>query len=150
MDTTKECPFCGLPIKLQRWQSHVSARCPKSPAALKHRGSLPPEVKRKFRAEKRPPEIGGSFRASTKQEPKIVQLRSRLGRLFRELEVSSNVPDDKDLAREFRAFYEYYVRLGPSRASSPRRSTITNSDGSRSVSIKAVSGGLPSLGKNAK
>lgn len=80
----------------------------------------------------------------------MVNLRFRLERLFRELEVSLNVPDDKDLAREFKAFYEYYVRRGPSKASSPRQSTTTNSDGNRSVSIKAVSGGLPSLGKKAK
>ena len=82
------------------------------------------------------------------QKKRTVSVRARLERLFRDISSNLAVPDDEGLAREFKAFYTMYVwqreRIPAVRKSPP--------EGARepSVSIHAVSGGLPSLGKRAK
>lgn len=143
-ELTTNCQFCGCAVKPKKLGLHIQQKCPQSPEAITYRATQPKAL--------HPPKVAKPAAVTKKRTagPKVVQIRTRLERLFRELEHNANEPDDKDLANEFKAFYRMYVWQGDTRRSGARQSTALNSDGSRSLSIKAVSGGLPSLGKHAK
>lgn len=72
--------------------------------------------------------------ASAKNK-KAILIRSRLERLLKDLESKNRQPDDEELAKVFKSFYYMYVWKG-NEAAAP--------------AVQIVSGGLPSLGKNAK
>lgn len=146
-DSTKPCPFCGVALKVWKYDNHVRKKCPSSPQAAAFRakrglqGTLGTQSSRPF---------GAGATAPKKAPPAVVQVRSRLERLYRDLESAASQPDDLELAKEFKAFYIYYVCEGRARGSGLLRAPALNADGTRSVSVKAWSGGLPSLGKKAK
>jgi hypothetical protein len=106
----------------------MSKRCPKSPTLIQE-------------------QIEARVEAFTLDKKKrTVLIRSRLERLYRDLNSDTAIPDDVELSRVFKAFYTMYVWDGTGRKA-PYKPIV---DGESSVSIHAVSGGLPSLGKHAK
>lgn len=150
-DSTKSCPFCGVALKAGKYDNHVSRKCPRSPQAMAFRAKHgQPGSMGKFSGRPPNPGVGDGAAVPKKVRPTVVQVRSRLERLYRDLESAVSQPDNLELAKEFKAFYIYYVCEGRARGSGVLRAPALNADGTRSVSVKAWSGGLPSLGKKAK
>lgn len=122
------CPYCKCTLSERRLNAHISKRCPKAPAVI--------QEKIEARVE--------AFTLDTKKHTVLV--RSRLERLYRDLNRNTAIPDDVELSKVFKAFYTMYVWDGTGKKA-PYKPIV---DGESSVSIHAVSGGLPSLGKHAK
>ena len=122
------CPYCECTLSERRLSAHISKRCPKAPAVILEK-------------------IEARVEAFTQdQKRRTVLVRSRLERLYRDLSVNTAIPDDLELSKVFKAFYTMYVWDGTGRKA-PHKPIV---DGESSVSIHAVSGGLPSLGKHSK
>lgn len=132
-DNLVTCPYCNCPVSSRRLRMHTNERCPKSPRVI--RSKLQADTRMAARAR-------NAFK-------KTVLVRSRLDRLYRDLTSVSAAPDDHELAKVFVAFYTMYVWQREDSIAVPRDSSI-DAFGERSTSIRAVSGGLPSLGKRAK
>lgn len=134
-DDTTLCPYCENKVKIRNLEKHQKKKCPKSPLVAARNtdaGSLADSNK------------------AIRAKPTHINVRSRLERLFRELEAELLPPDELGLAKEFKAFYEMYVRDGRSQRFRAARTFVVDDDGVRSESIRTFSGGLPSLGKRAK
>jgi hypothetical protein len=132
-----ECPYCKSPVKQSRIASHVSSRCEKSPLRVKNNSEkahytflepLPESL------EKSPP----------KKKKSKINLRLRLDRIYEDLCKKGVTPDDPRLAEAFKLFYKNN-RTMKSLADNP-----FFDPSERSTSVRAVSGGLPSLGKRSK
>lgn len=108
---TVTCPYCASPVSAKRLKSHQQKRCPKSP-----------QGKARIRARVRREKAGSTL-----------QVRVRLARLFKEIELGAADPDDIELAKLFVTFYRLHV---------------DKSDDS--LTLTMVSGGLPSLGKGSR
>lgn len=122
------CPYCKCSLREHRLNAHIAKKCPKSPTVIQER--IEARVDASVQDRKR----------------RTVLIRSRLERLYRDLCSNTAIPDDDELAKVFKAFYTMYVWDGV-RRTTPFRPIV---DGESSVSIHAISGGLPSLGKHAK
>lgn len=126
--TTVVCQYCSQKVGEKRYERHIRTRCPESPEAksrINKRKKAALLYKKKQEDEKRK---AGSER--------IVNIRSRLDRLYKDARNNPSAVDDRELAKVFITFYECYVYNERHRAPV---------DGSSSVRV--VSGGLPSLGK---
>lgn len=129
------CPHCSDTVAERNLGRHIKKRCKKSPAALgQHNKTQLDTVKPK----------------ADRKTPTVINVRARLEKLFRELESGALPPDEVGLAREFKAFYHMYVWQGDGHRINAARAIGMAADGTPSTSIRAVSGGLPSLGKNSR
>lgn len=127
-DGITTCPYCKCALSERRLNAHISKRCPKAPSVM--------EEKIEAKVEE----------LTLERKKRSVLVRSRLERLYRDLTNDTAIPDDFELSKVFKAFYTMYVWDGTGKKA-PYRPIV---DGESSVSIYAVSGGLPSLGKNSK
>lgn len=130
-----ECKYCGGKVRAYRLDLHMSKKCPKRP-------SLTPIDNAKQ-------ERSSTSRIAAGLDKKVL-VSSRLKRIYRDMNPDLSNVDDLQLAKLFKAFYTMYVWEGDGVDHAASRERRVNDDGELSTSLRAVSGGLPSLGKRAK
>ncbi|WP_152555792.1 hypothetical protein [Ferriphaselus sp. R-1] len=127
-DELAKCPYCNGVVSARRLKAHTTQRCPKAPVVIQAK------IEARVAASK------------IEQKKTTVLVRSRLERMYSDLCDQTKHPDDRELAKAFKTFYETCV-VGGLRIPSRKSATI---DGEESTSVRTVSGGLPSLGKRAR
>lgn len=148
------CSYCQSHVSARNLTYHVNNRCKKAEAV---RTAAVKAAKLAKKKKAKPPVRAGSVQPTLalvaptpRPLKKRVLVRSRLERLFRDLEQEHAEPDESSLANLFKSFYTVYVwKKDTTVHTLPGRREIDD-DGNFRTSIRTVSGGLPSLGKRAK